>query len=193
MQPPSGYAAASLVELLPMLIKAPDLAYLEDTMSAVRLVLNVLKEAQVEPVSNGMLAIVQVRGRHLVCFQYHLLLAATHLPCVVIISYSTLLAGCRSFLCNPCCCMRLQELVHQHSVFKLLGQASSRALQLMLTATNKERNKPTMLKSFMQLQLLLPSFISAWGYSTGDLAAEEAAAAKQLALQQLQETGEALA
>jgi hypothetical protein len=86
----------------------------------------------------------------------------------------------------------LQELVHQHSIFKLLGQASSRVLQLMLKLTSKEQSKTALLLNFMQLQLLLPSFISAWVRSTGDLAAEAAAAEKQLSLQQLQETGDAL-
>jgi hypothetical protein len=83
----------------------------------------------------------------------------------------------------------LQELVHQHSVFKLLGQASSRALQLMMKATSNERSKPALLRVYMKLQLLLSSFMAAWGCCKGALTAEEAAAGKQLAQQQLQETG----
>lgn len=98
-----------------------------------------------------------------------------------------------------CTCTGLQELVHQHSIFKLLAQASDRALQLLSRATSKERTKPALLKSFVQLQMLMPIFIIAWNSCTADLAPTAAAAAagaragaaagKQLVLQQLEETG----
>uniref|UniRef100_A0A383VLT5 MYND-type domain-containing protein n=1 Tax=Tetradesmus obliquus TaxID=3088 RepID=A0A383VLT5_TETOB len=82
----------------------------------------------------------------------------------------------------------VKELVHQHSIFKLLGQASSRALQLLLKATDRERSKPVLLYSFMQLQGLLPMFHVAWFRCTADLAAAGSAAERQLAVQQLQES-----
>ncbi|WIA18276.1 hypothetical protein OEZ85_009743 [Tetradesmus obliquus] len=93
----------------------------------------------------------------------------------------------------------VQELVHQHSIFKLLAQASSRALQLLSRATSKERAKPALLKSYVQLQMLMPLFILAWNCCSADEASEEAAleepaaaaaaaAGKQLVLQQLQQT-----
>jgi hypothetical protein len=72
---------------------------------------------------------------------------------------------------------------------KLLAQASSRALQLLLSATSKERSKPKLLRSFVQVQQLLPSFIRAWGFCKAGWSAAEAAPWKQLELQQLQETG----
>jgi hypothetical protein len=83
----------------------------------------------------------------------------------------------------------LQDLVHEHSMVKLLGQASSRAVQLMLSATNEEQIRPKLLKSFVQVQQLLPSFVRAWGLFMAGWSAAEAAPWKQLELQQLQKTG----
>uniref|UniRef100_A0A383WFT3 Uncharacterized protein n=1 Tax=Tetradesmus obliquus TaxID=3088 RepID=A0A383WFT3_TETOB len=93
----------------------------------------------------------------------------------------------------------MQELVHQHSIFKLLAQASDRALHLLSRATSKERTKPALLKSYVQLQMLMPIFIIAWNSCAADMAPTAAAAAaaeaeagaaagKQLVLQQLEET-----
>jgi hypothetical protein len=63
----------------------------------------------------------------------------------------------------------------------------------MMQANSKDRNRPSLLKGYMQLQLLMANFITAWTSCTDDLAAEAAAAEKLLAIQQLQETGEVLA
>jgi hypothetical protein len=73
---------------------------------------------------------------------------------------------------------------------KLLAQASSRALQLLLKATSKEKSKPVLLRSCLQAQLLLPWFLRAWYCCFS--AAQVAAAWVRLALQQLQETSEDL-
>lgn len=90
-----------------------------------------------------------------------------------------------------CPCTALQELVHQHSVFKLLGQASSRALQLLLRATDKEQNTPVLLWCFANVPMLLMAFVNTWKCCmAGHGAEEEEAAEKQLALQQLSGTGE---
>lgn len=74
-------------------------------------------------------------------------------------------------------------------MFKLLVQATGRALQLMLKATSKEKSKRRLLRAFMQQQMLLPTFAGAWKSCTRDLAPAKAAAMKQSVLQQLQETG----
>uniref|UniRef100_A0A383W0H9 Uncharacterized protein n=1 Tax=Tetradesmus obliquus TaxID=3088 RepID=A0A383W0H9_TETOB len=83
----------------------------------------------------------------------------------------------------------LQDLVQQHRVAKLLAQASGRALQLMLRATSKEQSKPARLQVYARLQTLLPSFVLGWTRCLDHLeSAAEAAAGKEMALQQLQET-----
>ncbi|WIA37024.1 hypothetical protein OEZ86_014008 [Tetradesmus obliquus] len=82
----------------------------------------------------------------------------------------------------------MQELVQQHSIAKLLAQACSRVLQLMLRATSKERSKPALLRSYVQLQQLLPSFLRVWAGCTAHLPKAEEEAMSQLVLQQLQET-----
>lgn len=81
--------------------------------------------------------------------------------------------------------------MQQHSIAKLLAQACSRVLQLMLRATSKERSKPALLRSYVQLQQLLPSFLRVWAGCTAHLPKAEEEAMSQLVLQQLQETGEA--
>lgn len=60
----------------------------------------------------------------------------------------------------------------------------------MKTATSKEKSKTVLLSSFNMLQTLLLSSFTAWDKYTAGWTAAEAASGKQLALQQLQDTGE---
>lgn len=76
-------------------------------------------------------------------------------------------------------------------MLKLLAQALSRALKLLLKATSREKSRVGLLIGFVDLQmLLLPAFAAAWERCLDDLDPAEAAASKQRALQQLQATGE---
>jgi hypothetical protein len=81
----------------------------------------------------------------------------------------------------------VQRLVREHSIVKLLAEVSTRALQVLLRATHKERSKPALLRSFEEVQNLLPGFVSAWAVSCGG--GKFPAADKQLVAEQLQQTG----
>uniref|UniRef100_A0A383WFZ9 Uncharacterized protein n=1 Tax=Tetradesmus obliquus TaxID=3088 RepID=A0A383WFZ9_TETOB len=93
--------------------------------------------------------------------------------------------------CAPACrisSLFLQELVHQHSIFKLLFQALSRSLHLLLRATSKEKKQAMLLKACTELQMLLSAYVEGWHCSMLNMPQQETAAEKQLARQQLQET-----
>jgi hypothetical protein len=80
----------------------------------------------------------------------------------------------------------VQLLVREHSIVKLLAEVSSRALQVLLQATHKERTKPRLILCYEEVQCLLPYLLNAWLKSCGD---DISPADKQLVTQQLQETG----
>ncbi|WIA39330.1 hypothetical protein OEZ86_005442 [Tetradesmus obliquus] len=82
----------------------------------------------------------------------------------------------------------MQELVHQHSIFKLLFQALSRSLHLLLRATSKEKKQAMLFKACTELQILLSAYVEGWHCSMLNMPQQETAAEKQLARQQLQET-----